>query len=181
MSGPGVLATAAFGSRALARSVRVPATIIAIVAMLLSFFPLLGLLAFAIGSVALLTWFANTIVRMGQAIWRGSWAQCILRAVALVSLWPIALAASWSADYVHLFTLYPMYAVQVAANADHRVRPVYFRWGGIGSSERSLAYDTTGQLAREVALGSRPWPDEPVVTTSARHLIGDFYVVTMSW
>ena len=120
--------------------------------------------------------------RVVAAAWHRAWRRSALALLTLVAVWPFVGAVSLSGDYVHLALMYPFYVSKIRDAATHQSEQVSFGWGGTGfagsgNSERSLVYDMSGKLATGVRLS----PEDPAVSVSTNHLVGNFYIIEMSW
>lgn len=140
-----------------------------------SFVPMLGLLCFAFLAVAWLVWtLANVyllVAAMRLRLWRPA---CSFTAIIVCSGPAMGALMVIPGDYIHLAIVYPSYSAEITHGQS---RPVLFSWGGVGDSERSLAYDDLGTLKAEVGTTR----SEEGVWRTTQHLVGDFYVVEISW
>jgi hypothetical protein len=99
-----------------------------------------------------------------------------------VAAWPLMLfAVVFGGDYVHFALAYPFYELQILKSAGTPEKPLSFKWtdGGAASSnsDRWVVYDTSGDTAEQ--FGRRTVPDYPGVSRDVRHLVGNFYLVTL--
>ena len=140
-----------------------------------SFFPMLGLLCFALLGLAWVVWTLATIYRAVIAVRLGLWRRACSLTLLLVCTGPaVAASVTIPGDYIHLAMLYPYYSAETARG---QPGPRLFSWGSVGDTERSLAYDALGTMKAQVGTTRS---DEGVWRTT-RHLVGDFYVVELSW
>jgi hypothetical protein len=168
----------------LSRTACVPIITALLVGIIHSLSPMLGLLCFVIGVIIIAIWavilFARATVAASYAMWRRSGLLYLI----LIGVWPLVRVSPMAGDYIHLFAFYPFYRWQIDSVLNPPLKPISFSWGDTGfagsaNSHRELVYDSTGKLANDI--GMRPWPDDPSVTISTSPLMGDFFVVQMSW
>lgn len=79
-----------------------------------SFVPMLGLLPFPLGLLAGMIWLPVTLVQLVRAARRLFWRRAASLLAILVCAGPVAVAAPYAGDYIHLALAYPFYAAKVA-------------------------------------------------------------------
>ena len=158
-----------------AKPVILPLLAALVTGVIYSFTPMLGLLCFAALCMAWVVWTLANIYRAVTAVRLGLCRRaCSLTAITVCTGPAMAASMVIPGDYIHLAMLYPYYSAETARG---QPGPRFFSWGGVGDSERSLAYDDLGTLKTQVGTTRS---DEGVWRTT-RHLVGNFYVVEISW
>lgn len=133
-----------------------------------SFFPLLGMLFFIVGCIALGIWVLVSACRI--VIWglRGFWRRaCSLISVIGCAALPMAFLMVIGGDYLHLAILYPYYIIEVEHG--HEV----FGWGWDGNIGRSLVYDNKEKLKSNIG---KVKIDEDGNQITVYRLVGNFYI-----
>jgi hypothetical protein len=133
----------------------------------------------AISISALAIWLVAITISIIGAARKRHWRRTISIAALLVVVWPVILLLLRSRDYVHLALMYPYYRAMID-NAPKLTIP----WGDIGGPGVSpligvLVYDRTGETAAEI--GVHQDRREPAISVATTHLVGNFYLQTVTW
>jgi len=133
-----------------------------------------GIIVLVIGvGVIILLWFVIT------SIFKKSWTQSIVRAIALAISLLLAYLGLRSGDYVHLVILYPMYQAAIFAQPKEILR---FHWGENDGSfvpeyiEKSMLVYDVRPASRIAVKEGEIWFKDGSGGMQTEHFIGNFFI-----